>query len=481
VENGITNKLDGSDDEFLSSMIRSIWFEIKMPEEREKIMADILEGHEQGDFKSMDDYYERLHEDYDDHAPLEEGKEGAVVIVEGINEDLEMDVNLKSDDEGWKDTLVDICPQEVDEDPPPLPPPKELKTDEVFTMDEAFNMDDARLNAIRESIALNVAAGNTQVVQILEASLASEIKSKHKMKPEAAKCLRIEREKRAAELKSQRAAAVLTDQWDDQYKKVTVLMQKDATNQLALAKCQNATLRLQQQGFKNDAKKARFAQLLLDEANERYARFYACALSRHLKKAMAGGAKANVEAAVKLLINQKKLPEAIVDLVPYWHPVKNTSQLISVQAGWGKVSPKIFASKFLSEVMFGIKAPEKYTALTGADQQFYRICSECCPFIRIMYGAERNLPLDCLRIFKFDCDLAFVHCVMAYSRAVGHVCFPQGLFKFPPADTTWMIAVPELKLTPTFAAVALVEEMEELPLAASSSSSGSGAAGVSFA
>jgi hypothetical protein len=70
---------------------------------------------------------------------------------------------------------------------------------------------------------------------------------------------------------------------------------------------------------------------------------------------------------------------------------------------------------------------------------------------------------------------------MAYGRAVGHACFPQGLFKFPPADATWMIAVPELKLTPTFAAVALVEEMEELPPAASSSSSGSGAAGSSFA
>ena len=57
VENGITNPLDGSDDEFLSSMIMSIWFEIKMPEARERIKADILEGFEQKDLTSMEYYY----------------------------------------------------------------------------------------------------------------------------------------------------------------------------------------------------------------------------------------------------------------------------------------------------------------------------------------------------------------------------------------------------------------------------------------
>ena len=97
------------------------------------------------------------------------------------------------------------------------------------------------------------------------------------------------------------------------------------------------------------------------------------------------------------------------------------------------------------------------------------------------YGVERNLILECLRAFDYDCDLAFVNCVMAYGRAVGPACFPQGLYAFPLADATWMTAVPELKLTPTFAADALVEEMEEPPLAASSSSSGSAAAGLSYA
>ena len=90
VENGITNKLDGSDDEFLSSMIMSIWRELKMPKERERIMADILEGFGQGDLTSMEDYYDKLHEEYDHHPPIEEGKEGAVVIVEGFNENLGM-------------------------------------------------------------------------------------------------------------------------------------------------------------------------------------------------------------------------------------------------------------------------------------------------------------------------------------------------------------------------------------------------------
>jgi hypothetical protein len=346
-------------------------------------------------------------------------------------------------------------------------------------VDGEFKMDDPRLQAIRESIALNAAIGNTQIVQILEASLAKQIKSRHKMKPEAAKSLRIEREKRAAVLKAQRAAAVLTDQWDDQYKKVTVLMEKYATLKLALAKCQNAAIRLKQQGIKDDAKKARFAQLLVDEENERFARFYACALSRLLKKTMAGGGRAIVEAAVKTLINDKKVKVAKADLVAYWPKVKNTSQLVSVQAGWGKINPKYYASKFLSDAMFGTKAPEKYSSLSGADHQFYKIVSECCPYTRILYGVERNLILECLRAFDYDCDLAFVNCVMAYGRAVGPACFPQGLYAFPPADTTWMTAVPELKLTPTFAAVALVEEMEEPPLAASSSSSGSAAVVIS--
>ena len=208
-------------------------------------------------------------------------------------------------------------------------------------------------------------------------------------------------------------------------------MEKDATLILALAKCQNAAIRLKQQGIKDDTKKARFAKLLVDEENERYARFYACALSRLLKKTMAGGGRPIVEAAVKLLIDNKKVKVAIVDLVPYWRTVKNTSQLVSVQAGWGKVSPKYYASKFLSDVMFGTKAPEKYTNFTGPDRQFYRILSECCPYIRLLYGAGRNLPLDCLRHFNYDCDLAFVHCVMAYGRAVGPACFPQGLYTFP--------------------------------------------------
>ncbi len=159
VENGITNKLDGSDDEFLSSMIMFIWFEINMPEERERIMADIWEGFGQGDLTSMVDYYDKLHEEYDHHPPIEEGKEGAVVIVEGFNEHLEMDVNLNSDDEAWKDTLVDMCPpshgegdEEVDDDLPPLPPPKSPpQSDAVAVVDGELKMDDPRLQAIRES------------------------------------------------------------------------------------------------------------------------------------------------------------------------------------------------------------------------------------------------------------------------------------------------------------------------------------------
>ena len=54
-------------------MIKSIWFEIKMPEERERIMADIKDGYDSKDLTSMEDHYAKLHEVYGHHAPVYEG------------------------------------------------------------------------------------------------------------------------------------------------------------------------------------------------------------------------------------------------------------------------------------------------------------------------------------------------------------------------------------------------------------------------
>jgi hypothetical protein len=485
-ENGITNKLDGSDDEFLSSMIKSIWFEIKMPEERERIMADIKDGYDSKDLTSMEDYYAKLHEEYDHHAPVYEGNEDALVIVEGFNDALEENVDIKSDDEAWKDTLVDVCPpcpgevvKEDDDDLPPLPPPKSPpQSDAVGVGNEEFKLDDRKLQALRESIVVNASVGNTQVVQMLEACIARLIKSKHKLTPEAARHLRLEREKRAAQLKVDREAAILSDQWDDRYKKVVDLMKHDENMILARAKCDNAALRLKQQGLKDEKKKAQFTKLQEDEANERLARFYACALSRQIKKSLASGGLKKIEDAVKSLIDCGGVKSVTMDMIPFWRSVKDTSQLVSVQAGWSKKNPKYYASKFLSGAMFGTKAPEAHNALSGPDVKFKTLVCACCPYINMLYP-KRSLVLECLRDFNYDCDLAFVACVLVYSRSVGQATFPQGLHGWPPVDATWMSAVPELKLLPTLAGAALADAMDAPPLADPSSSSGSAAAVVS--
>ena len=110
VHNGITNKLDGSQDESLASHTRPHWDELEMTTVREQLVQDVKEMVESGQITSFGQYHELLLP-YDDHPPVVEGMEGAPVYVydeSGAHAPLGTDDWEHSDEDGgdYLDALI---------------------------------------------------------------------------------------------------------------------------------------------------------------------------------------------------------------------------------------------------------------------------------------------------------------------------------------------------------------------------------------
>ena len=80
LHNGCTNALDGTQDAQLGSQVISYWEELSMDNIREQLLQDVTDAVNDGHVTSFWDYPDLLLE-YDDHAPLREGMEGAPVYI----------------------------------------------------------------------------------------------------------------------------------------------------------------------------------------------------------------------------------------------------------------------------------------------------------------------------------------------------------------------------------------------------------------
>jgi hypothetical protein len=111
LHNGCTNALDGTQDAQLGSQVISYWEELGMDSIREQLLQDVTDAVNDGDVTSFWDYPDLLI-DYDDHAPLREGMEGAPVYIydeSGAHVPSGMDV----DDEGCSVDGDDATPLEA--------------------------------------------------------------------------------------------------------------------------------------------------------------------------------------------------------------------------------------------------------------------------------------------------------------------------------------------------------------------------------
>ena len=114
VSNGIANKLDGSEDAFLSLDVQEFWEELDMCRRREEIGAEVLSAIRQGKVTGFADYQSLL-EPYPAHPPVEEGQEAfqPEIVPDGDHDG--------TDDEGVDDNMDDG--DDGDDGAPPLPPP----------------------------------------------------------------------------------------------------------------------------------------------------------------------------------------------------------------------------------------------------------------------------------------------------------------------------------------------------------------------
>lgn len=77
---GITNPLDADASEHLGSHVLAYWTELEMDTVRAQLVKDVTDAVTSGEITRFDQYHELLLE-YDDHAPIVEGMEGAPVYV----------------------------------------------------------------------------------------------------------------------------------------------------------------------------------------------------------------------------------------------------------------------------------------------------------------------------------------------------------------------------------------------------------------
>ena len=80
LHNGCTNALDGTQDAQLGSQVICYWEELDMDKIREQLLQDVTDAVDSGEVTSFWQYPDLLL-DYDDHAPLREGMEGAPVYI----------------------------------------------------------------------------------------------------------------------------------------------------------------------------------------------------------------------------------------------------------------------------------------------------------------------------------------------------------------------------------------------------------------